>query len=67
MNVGLHQFPERLENHSLPLKGPGIPESVRNDSHPEVALAISGAGVAHVQMALVDQFQLRRFKSGFQP
>ena len=67
MDVGLHQPTERLEYHSLPLNGPGIPESARYDSHPEVTLSVSGAGVAHVQVALVNQFQLCRFKSGFQP
>ena len=67
MDVGLHQVPERFENHSLPLKGSGIPEPVRNDSHSEMTLSVSGAGVTRVQMALVNQFQLCRFKSGFQP
>ncbi len=67
MDVGLHQVPERLENHSLPLQGPGMPEPVRNDSNLEVTPAIGGAGVATVPVALVNQLQLFRFKSGFQP
>ena len=67
MDVRLHQVPERLEYHSLPLQGPDMPEPVRNDSHLEVTPAIGGAGVATVPVALVNQFQLLGFKSGFQP
>ena len=67
MDVGLHQVPERIENHSLPLQGADVPEPVRNDSHPEVTLAVGGPGVAQMPMAFVNQFQALRFKSGFQP
>ena len=67
MDVGLHQVPECLENHSLPLQGPGMLEPVRNNSHSEVTPAVSGAGVAPMPMALVNQFQLLGLESGFQP
>ena len=67
MDICFHEIPERFEYHSLPLQGPDMPEPVRNDSNLEVPPAVGGAGVATVTVALVDQFQLFGFKSGFQP
>ena len=67
MDVRLHQVPERFEYHSLPLQWWSMPEPIRNDSNLEVTPPIGGAGVATVTVALVNQFQLLRFKSGFQP
>ena len=67
MDVSLHQVPERLEYHSLPLQGWGMLEPVRNDSNLEVTPAVGGAGVPPVTVAFVNQLQLFRFKSGFQP
>ena len=66
VDVCLHQVSERLENHSLSLKGASVPESFRDDLHSEVALAVRGADVTPMPMALVDQFQMLRFKCGFQ-
>jgi len=67
VDVCLHQVPECLEDHPLPLNGASVPESLRDDSHPEVALAVRGAGVADMPMAFVEQFQVLRFKCGLQP
>lgn len=53
MYVGLQHIGEDLVNHSMPLDTAPAGKSRRNDANFKMALAIAGAGMSRVQMALI--------------
>ncbi len=66
MNVGLQEICENLIHQLMALDGPQASELLRHDRHPEMAFAISGAGVTNMQMTVVDDFDTRRFERQFE-
>ena len=67
MNVGLHQAPERVVHHAMPLEQPAPIESIGDDPDLEMTAAVPGARVAGMQVTLVFDEYLARRKCGGQP
>jgi hypothetical protein len=66
MDVSLHETLEGAENHPVPLQR-ALAGKVRGyNSNAEMALSFSGAWMADMAMALVDDLQLIRRKRPFQ-
>lgn len=59
MNVGLHHVSQTAVNELMSGQRPQAGKFVGDDEYLEVSAALAGAGVAGVQMAFIDHFELR--------
>jgi len=64
--VGLHQIIQRLENHAMSVKRPGIVESTGHDSYRVMPLAALRAHMTRVQMTVIHDLETLRRKCGLQ-
>ena len=66
MNIRVHHVAQRLEHHSVALQRLRPAEPFGDYPDTKVALAILRAGVAGVQMAIVDDLELCRREGSFE-
>ena len=67
VNVRLHHLAQGLVNEPVAFDSAFFSKSLGDDSHLEVAPAVSGAGVSRVQVTLVLNLQMRWRKNSLEP
>lgn len=53
--LGLHHFAERAVNELMTLEGVQTGEAIGHDVHAKMSLALASAGMADVQVAVIDE------------
>ena len=58
MNVSRHHCTQRGKHETVAYEGPQTPKALRNDADAKMPLAFARAGMAGMEVALIDDFEL---------